>query len=178
LGDQEKRKSNQTDAMEIICITTQLSRESNAPSAAEQIGAINTSFADPSCLREVLSNDGAAPVNTIDVFRDRRRSLVEEMFWVLKRANPVQDYRDDEPSDCVPVAKRSRTSHYMMNDLSDLDEREGAGETDSDRTDSSLDERDLRQSAESATRRPSSDTTKSLANLMEIMARASTISDD
>lgn len=54
----------------------------------------------------VVSSELSSPSDSEEVFRERSMSIVEEMLLVLKRANPITDYRDDP--DVAPVSKRSR----------------------------------------------------------------------
>ncbi len=77
-------------------------------------------------IGECLSLDLSTPDDTSDVFRTGRLSLVEEMLFVLKRANPISDHRDDSDESVGPVAKRKRRSYDDLNERSN--EREGADE--------------------------------------------------
>lgn len=76
----------------------------------------------------VVSSEFSSPSDSEEVFRERSMSIVEErsmsiveeMLLVLKRANPITDYRDDP--DVAPVSKRSRRTLALKREN---EEREG-----------------------------------------------------
>ena len=76
-------------------------------------------------IGECLSLEFSTPKDASEVFRNSRVSLIEEMFFVLKRANPISDHRDDSDESQGPATKRKRRSY----DFSDEhNERESAEE--------------------------------------------------
>ena len=77
-------------------------------------------------IGECLSLELSPPEDADEVFRDGRRSIVEEMLLVLKRANPISEFRDDSDIVDTPTAKRKKRSYDFVQEL---DEREGAEAT-------------------------------------------------
>ena len=77
-------------------------------------------------IGECLSLELSPPEDADEVFRDGRRSIVEEMLLVLKRANPISEFRDDSNIVDTPTAKRKKWSYDFVQEL---DEREGAEAT-------------------------------------------------
>ena len=72
-------------------------------------------------IGQCLSLEFNTPDDTDEVFRSGRMSLIDEMFFVLKRANPVTDCRIDSDVSDNPAAKRNRRSYDVRDEENDRD---------------------------------------------------------
>lgn len=77
-------------------------------------------------IGECLSLDLSPPEDADEVFRDGRRSIVKEMLLVLKRANPISDYRDDSDIVDTPNAKRKKRSYDFAQEVDEREDAEAA----------------------------------------------------
>jgi hypothetical protein len=77
-------------------------------------------------IGECLSLDLSPPEDADEVFRDGRCSIVKEMLLVLKRANPISDYRDDSDVVDTPTAKRKKRSYDFVQELDEREDAEAA----------------------------------------------------
>jgi hypothetical protein len=125
-----KRSQNTNSAtpltMKALTITPQTSSDSDntCPLAIDRFAS--KGFMELTEIGECLSLELSTPDDTSDVFRTGRLSLVEEMLFVLKRANPISDHRDDSDESVSPAAKRKRRSYDDLNEPTN--EREGVDE--------------------------------------------------
>mmetsp|Transcript_22693 Transcript_22693/g.37548 ORF Transcript_22693/g.37548 Transcript_22693/m.37548 type:complete len:173 (-) Transcript_22693:158-676(-) len=167
------------DEMKALTISPQASEDS-ALATLISFDRLNfkSSLADVSEIDESVSSDFSTS-DTDQVFREGSRSIVEDMFFVLKRANPVTDYRDDPDIVGYPMAKRKRrTYHYGDDDNTSEsdDEREGVEEIQHDAEEYSADQNEDEEALSQSTTE-SRQSLQSMSNILGVLQEANRVAD-
>jgi hypothetical protein len=170
------------DEMEALSISPQASEEGALHSliSFDRL-SFKGPFADVSEFDESVCSD-YSPSSSDHVFREGSRVIAEEMMLVLKRANPVTEYRDEGDFIHSPIAKRKRrTYHYYDDDDNDeystneFDERDGAEDLSHDPLDCNPEQGNndeyLTDSTSESTR------SQQMSNILGVLQQASSLID-